>query len=306
MLSAIYPGSWELASLLCKFFLYFGAASIAGGSFCLWQFSDGRRQSIQRNLAYMMFGAIVGFQAELLNFFIQVGQVSGAGIAGMFDWDMAAILLDTTIGEVAFYRLGAFVWALLATLLYLRKLRAARAPFAQAEYKRLLIVYAVPLLVLGFTFRITGHVSVLPLAAQVAILLHFTAFALWIGALYPLLLLSRSPDRNVLQTGMKRFGDFAMGIVLVLFAAGIYLVFQLFNSWHELVSTPYGIGLLTKLFFVLQLLAVAALNRLYLVPRLASANGVSALQRSLRTEMLVASLVLVVTAYFSTLVGPAE
>ncbi len=306
MMTAIYPGSWELASLFCKFFLYVGAASVAGGSLCLWQFSDGRRKSVQRNLLYMMFGALVGFQAELCNFFIQVGQVSGTGIAGMFDWDMAAILLDTSIGEVTFYRMGAFVWALLATLFYLRKLRYARAPFTQAEYQDLLIVYAAPLLILAFTFKITGHVSVLPVAAQTAIVLHFAAFSLWIGALYPLLLLSRSTDLNILRTRMKRFGDFATGIVLVLFGAGIYLVFQLFNSWQELVTTAYGIGLLTKLFFVLQLLAIAAINRLFLVPRLVATDGVSVLQRSLRREMLVASLVLAVTAYFSTLAGPVE
>lgn len=305
-MTAIYPGSWELARLLCKFLLYLGAASIAGGSLCLWQFTDGRRESVQRNLSYMMIGANVGFLAEVCNFFIQVGQLSGSGIAGMFDWDMAALLLDTSLGDATFYRLGGFVWALLASLYYLRKLKYARAPFTQAEYKRLLLVYAIPLLIIGLTFGITGHLSVFSIPAHVAIALHFVAFSLWIGALYPLLQLSRSPDLHVLRTGMKRFGDFATGIVLALFGAGIYLVFQLFNSWQELVTTAYGIGLLTKLFFVLQLLAIAALNRLILVPRLVAATDVSALQRSLRVEMLVASLVLAVTAYFSTVIGPPE
>lgn len=306
MVTAIFPGAWELASLLCKLFLYFGAASIAGGSLCLWQFSDGRRQSVQRYLAYMMLGSFIGFQAELISFFIQVGQVNGAGFSGMFDWNMAVILLDTSIGEVTFYRLGAFVWALLATLLYLHKLKIASRPFTQAQYRRLLAVYAAPLLLFALTFRISGHVSVLPVTAQLAIVLHVTAFALWVGALYPLLLFSQSSDLEVLQLGMKRFGDFATGIVLVLFAAGVLLVFQLFSAWQQLVTTAYGIGLLTKWLFVLVLLGIAAINKLYLVPRLTTIAGVEALRRSLRIEMVVAALVLLATAFFSTLVGPVD
>jgi len=75
--------SWEVASLVCKLLLYFGTASIAGGSLCLWQFSDGRRSTVRSNLAYMISGAVLGFQAVILNFLIQVGLVNDDGIAGM-------------------------------------------------------------------------------------------------------------------------------------------------------------------------------------------------------------------------------
>lgn len=305
-MSAILPDPWELATLLCKLFFYLGAASIAGGSLCLWQFTDGRRQSVARLLSYMLLGCLLGFQAELIRFFIQVGQVSGAGFYGMFDWGMVTILLDTTVGDVTFYRLAAFIWALLATLVYMRKLKFANQPFTRLEYRRLLVVYALPFMLLALTFRISGHVSLLPITAQAAIMLHFLAFALWTGALYPLLQLSTATDLDVLKLGMRRFGDFAIGIVLLLIGAGVLLVFHLFNSWQELYATAYGISLLTKILLVLVLLGIAGINRLYLVPRISAGAGVSALSRSIRIEMLVATLVLVVTAYFSTLVGPAE
>ena len=107
------PSSWELASLVCKLLLYFGAASIAGGSLCLWQFSDGRRGTVHGNLIYMISGALIGFQAVILNFLLQVGLVNDDGISGMFDWSMAAILLDTQLGDVTFYRLAGFVLALI-------------------------------------------------------------------------------------------------------------------------------------------------------------------------------------------------
>ncbi len=306
MSSAFFPDLWELASLLCKICLYLGAASIAGGSLCLWQFSDGRRRTVHHHLSYMMLGSFVGFQAVLVGFFIQIGQVNGAGFSGMFDWGMAAILLDTSLGDVTFYRLGAFVWALLATLFYLRKLKFSAQPLSQREYRRLLPVYAIPFLVIALTFRLSGHVSVLALPAQALIVMHFIAVALWIGALYPLLEFTRSTDSDVLKLGMKRFGDAATAIVLGLLASGVLLAFQLIGSWRELVTTPYGIGLLTKLALVLMLLGIAAINKLYLVPRLSNQDGAAALGRSIRIEMLVATLVLAVTAYFSTVIGPVE
>jgi copper resistance protein D len=64
--------------------------------------------------------------------------------------------------------------------------------------------------------------------------------------------------------------------------------------------------LLIKLLLVALLLATAALNKLYLTKRLStgSANAVLLFTRSVRAEMLLVSLVLLVTAAFTTLAGP--
>lgn len=304
-MSSIIPGGWELASLLCKLLLYFATASVAGGSFCLWQFSDGRRQSVRHLLLYIMLGAFVGFQAVLLSFLVQVGQLSGTGLGGMLDWGMASILLDTSLGEVTFLRLAAFVYVLLATLLFLRQVQNSQKPLTQQAYLRFASVYLAPVMLLAFTFRLSGHVSVLALSGQVAIILHVIAFALWIGSLYPLLRLTYTPDAVALRYWMKRFGDFAMGIVACLAGAGVLLAWQLLASVEELVTTAYGLALLLKLLLVLVLLAIAGLNKLYLVPRLEQAGGAAALARSIRMEILAATLILTVTAYFSTVVGPA-
>ncbi len=117
------PTSWELASLVCKLLLYFGAASIAGGSLCLWQFTDGQRSTAQGNLIYMISGAVLGFQAVILNFLIQVGLINNDGISGMFDWSMASLLLETQLGDVTLYRLTGFVLVLGTTLFFFHKIR---------------------------------------------------------------------------------------------------------------------------------------------------------------------------------------
>ncbi|GIT20948.1 MAG: hypothetical protein CM1200mP40_06300 [Gammaproteobacteria bacterium] len=77
---SVIPNSWELASLFCKLFIYFGAAAIVGGSLCLWLYNDGSRRTVQSNLRYITLGAFIGFNGALLNFFIQVGMVAGSGI----------------------------------------------------------------------------------------------------------------------------------------------------------------------------------------------------------------------------------
>ena len=96
-----FPTTWEFASLVCKLFLYFGAASIAGGSLCLWLYSDGSRRTVERNLLYIMLGSLLGFQAVIANFLIQIGLVNNHGLIAMFDWTMASLLLDTPLGDMS-------------------------------------------------------------------------------------------------------------------------------------------------------------------------------------------------------------
>ncbi|HEY0962286.1 MAG TPA: CopD family protein, partial [Pseudomonadales bacterium] len=143
--------------------------------------------------------------------------------------------------------------------------------------------------------------------AQLALVLHVLAVCLWIGALYPLLQLSRSDDIARIQQLMRRFGEIALGIVAVLLVTGVFLATQLLDAPGELLGTPYGRVLLLKLFGVYALLMFAAMNKLLLVPRLVSAQSAALrqLQKSIRAEWIVALLVLAVTSWMTSVVGPA-
>lgn len=300
------PSSWEFASLVCKVFLYFGVASIAGGSLCLWQFSDGSRQTVHRNLLYIMLGSLLGFQAVLANFLIQVGLINANGLAGMVDWSMASLLLSTPLGDMSVARLFGFGIAFVASLRLLRTTKQlTRAP-GQAFYRLQMLVYSLALLLLAFSFRVGGHNAVLPLTSQVAISIHVIAFALWIGSLFPLLMSTRSTDLAGLQLMMKRFGDMAIAIVLALLAAGVLMLWELIASLQEFFSSAYGIALLLKFVLVLAILGVAAINRLVLVPRLIGEANADKLRHSIRQEMGLAIVILMTTSYLSTLIGPAS
>jgi putative copper resistance protein D len=76
------------------------------------------------------------------------------------------------------------------------------------------------------------------------------------------------------------------------------------HSLTELISTAYGRALAYKLLLVLALLGIAALNKFKLVPALLLLRSSAKFRHSVRIEMLVASLLLVLTAYLSTVVGP--
>ncbi|PCI77732.1 MAG: hypothetical protein COB20_07395 [SAR86 cluster bacterium] len=300
------PGIWELASLLAKLLLYIGAFSIAGGSLSAWRYSNADRTLLFSNFSYIFVGTVIGFHGTLLGFLVQVGLINDSGLGGMFDWGMISILLDTSLGDVTLLRLLAFILAGACSVIVLKKLQRSNIDLKDPLTRFLFLLQLVALLALAFSHRITGHVSVLSLVAQISIVVHFAAFALWIGCLYPFLQLSRSLDLEVLQKTLKRFGDNAIVILVALLLGGGLMLYELLESPMALIDTDYGLALLTKLALVLVILGVAAMNKLMLVPVLISSGSTAKLQSSIRYELAIAVAILVVTSYLSTIVGPVE
>ena len=296
------PTSWELTSLVCKLLLYFGAASIAGGSLCLWLYNNGRRQFFEKVISYIMLGAFLGFLGTLVNYFVQVGLINARGLTGMFDWDMASLLLETQLGEVTYMRLTGFILAFMSSLIFFRK--AVRLP-QQSFYRLLLGVHGIAFLFVAFSFTKAGHVSVLTGIARTAVVFHLYAFSAWVGSLFPLLLLTNSTELNLLKKLMQQFGDNALGIVIILAGMGALMLLELLDNPAELYTTPYGWVFLLKLFLVLVTLSVAVINKLVLVPAIVNNASALRLRRSIRVEMVAITLVLIATSYLSTIVGPA-
>ena len=296
------PTSWELTSLVCKLLLYFGAASIAGGSLCLWLYNNGKRQFFEKVISYIMLGAFLGFLGTLVNYFVQVGLINARGLTGMFDWDMASLLLETQLGEVTYMRLTGFILAFISSLIFFRK--AVRLP-QQSFYRLLLGVHGIAFLFVAFSFTKAGHVSVLTGIARTAVVFHLYAFSAWIGSLFPLLLLTNSTELNLLKKLMQQFGDNALGIIIILAGMGALMLLELLDNPVELYTTPYGWVFLLKLFLVLVTLSVAVINKLVLVPAIVNNASALRLRRSIRVEMVAITLVLIATSYLSTIVGPA-
>jgi putative copper resistance protein D len=302
----LIPSSWEILNLLCKLSVYFGFASIAGGSLFLVLYSDGSRKTTNTVLIYCGIGGFFGFQGAGLSFLSQVGQVNDNGLTGMFDLSMSHMLLDTQLGDVTLYRLLGFGLAFLVSIFVFLRIQRLKTPPKPIFYRRLFTLYCFALMGLALSFRLMGHVSVLSTIAQLAIAVHVLAFGYWIGILFPLYMLAGVPDTNFVQLTLKRFGRHAILLLLLLGAAGGLLIWQLLDSWTELFDTAYGQSIVVKLLLVLFIMAISAFNKWRLVPKLNSEHGVQEFRRSVTIEGVVALAILLVTAYLSTVIGPMQ
>ena len=300
------PSLWDLLDLVCKFLTYLGAASLVGTFFCLWLFKNESSQLSDDLLVYMAGGAFLGFQGALLRFFVQVGMVVDDGLIGMFDWGMAEIYIDSPIGDTTFFQLCGYALAFLLAIRYRKETHGNSHKSGQASLRFFYSAGLFALFLLLFSFRFSGHISVLSVISKIAIVLHYTAFAAWIGSLYPLYLLSFSNNISFIQSRVKAFGDKAVLIVFGLVAAGAYMLFELFASIGEIFKSSYGLVVLSKLSLVIVILGIAAVNRIRLTPNLVSQNGVKLFRFSVKIEILVAICILIVTTYLSTVVGPPD
>ena len=257
-----------------------------------------------RVLRYQLIGGLLGFHAVIINFLVQVGQINDSGLSGALDWDMAQILLDTSLGDLSLFRLVGFVLICLSAFLCLRQSRMFSTAPDSRFYQRNILGTVLGYLLLLYSFRFGGHVSVLGQPAQLALSLHFVCFSLWIGALWPLYHISSVSERNNLHLILKNFGNHAVFVVSALLIAGVVMLLEVIRAPMELLQTPYGRSLLLKLLLVLALLGIAAMNKLVLVPALLAEGTITRFRQSVKLEILVAILLLLATAYLSTIVGP--
>ncbi len=302
----VVPNFWEISSLLAKLGVYGGMASIAGASLFLVLYSDNRRQSVVPVLSYCLLGALLGFQGAALNFPIQIGMINNDGFAGMLDWSMAKLLLDSQLGEVTLYRIVGFAVAIAVSGFYLWKSTGLTKAPDGMFFRPLFTLNAFVLMGLALSFPLSGHVSVLNDWARLALALHVLGFAFWIGLLWPFMVLANTPDLNLLQTRLRQFGHHAIGVLAALAAAGGVMLWQLFDSPRDFLGSAYGLTMSVKLMIVFIILSIAAFNKLRLVPAVTAAGGAQRFRQSVKLELAVAAVILVLTSYLSTLVGPMQ
>jgi putative copper resistance protein D len=282
---------WDVGAVAAKVLVYAATLGASGAVFFL-SYAGGlltgaQRASIRRIIAIQL---IVAALFTLLRILLLTGAMSDS-FAGMFDRDMARMLLEAGEGNAASVRLVGLVLAGCALSLNRRLQIPALAGAAIA----------------ASSFTWVGHVRALHplLPATLFSCLHLIGVAFWVGALLPLLWSTRE---SALEVGAlaKRFGTFAVAAVSLLVIAGLSMLWMLSHGQPEFWSSGYGTMIAVKLLLVSLLLGAAALNKLWLTPRLMNgeARAVVVLRRSIQFELLTALLILVVTASFTSLTGP--
>jgi putative copper export protein len=170
---------------------------------------------------------------------------------------------------------------------------------------RLVALAGVALAVLSFL--LAGHTSTSPLRWALAPLLgcHVLGVAFWLGALWPLQLLTRLEPPRIAGQILASFSAAAAWLVPAMFLAALGIAAGLIPGLHGLAE-PYGELLLTKLALFLVLLILASLNKWRFVPAVArnDARATVSLRRSILAEYVLICGVLAVTAVMTAWFSP--
>jgi copper resistance protein D len=162
----------------------------------------------------------------------------------------------------------------------------------------------------------TGIAGTIHLAGDI---LHVIAAAAWLGALAPLAVLlgiaAAAVDDGSVAAGCEavlRFSTLGVVSVTTLAATGIVNTVMLVDKAAALLGTPYGRFLLLKIVLFLAMLAIAAINRLVLTPRLIQAAAGEAkrpilqLRNNALAEAAIGVLILSIVGMLGTLSPGSE
>jgi putative copper export protein len=165
------------------------------------------------------------------------------------------------------------------------------------------VVGSAAVLGLGFFPGLTGHAAGAGEGRTVALLadaIHVWAAGAWIGGLAVVVALdARSRSRSdaiTLSATIPVFSPVALVSAGLLGVTGAMRAWRELESFAALGSTSYGRMLLLKIALVGVVLILGAVNWRRLTPRLGTEDGVRALRRSARLELLAANAVLLATA----------
>jgi putative copper export protein/mono/diheme cytochrome c family protein len=179
----------------------------------------------------------------------------------------ATVLLHTTFGHAWLVRL-AFAALLAVALGWISSKRVDRSRWAIAAV--LAVVFAAALVHSGHAAATAGWLGSFHRAADG---LHLVAASAWLGGLLPLAVLLAAAGRDEIAPAVARavtlrFSTLGVISVATLLATGTVNGWLLAGSVPALIGTDYGRLLVIKVALFLVMVAIAAVNRLRLTPRL--------------------------------------
>lgn len=284
-------GGWDAATVSVSAITYastLGAAGTAG--FLIYSnelLRDIQRKHIRRLCVYFVG---IAAAASIARIALLGGSMSG-DFSGMFDGEFTGMILRSGEGDATGLRLGGL--AIIALSLPHRRWQSAGG---------------VGAVLAAISFAWIGHAHAMRPSTLPTLLLclHLTCAAFWLGALPPMLMIAKDSDTARIAAIAARFGKMAIAVVALLILAGVGLLWLIIGNAGEFWSSAYGRMMATKLSMVALILSLAAFNKLHLTARLSrgDAGATVLFRRSVKAEMALGGLILVVTAAFTTIVGP--
>jgi copper transport protein len=281
-----------------------------------------------RRLRRLLLGAAaLGVASAIAGIVLQGATAAATDAWSAIDPSVIADVLGTRFGHVWGLRVLAFVVLGVAAGLALRAMPepggtpalqrvalGAEGLAAPGPPHGALLLAALPATYIAIAPALGGHASVTsPVALMFSLdALHVLAMSAWIGGLVVLLGVLpaatrrlRPPERTpLLAAALMRFSPIALACVAVLLVTGTVQAFEHMSAWSQLLHTGFGRAVLIKVVLLAVLIAVGAVNRGRVLPRLRdlaakAANPGAAgqlLRRTLRAEVALVVAVLGVTA----------
>jgi putative copper resistance protein D len=166
---------------------------------------------------------------------------------------------------------------------------------------------------LAWAGHAAGGIGVEAFVHPIADVLHLIAAAAWAGALVPLALLLKAAAKDdaplaIARTAVLRFSTLGIASVGTLLITGIVNSWYLAGSIAALTGTDYGRLLVGKIALFFGMVAIAAVNRLRLTPRLVQDVSLAGARQALRQlhrnaaiEAAAGALVIIIVAVLGTL-----
>ena len=217
-------------------------------------------------------------------FDLTAAAMSGQPVADVFSQGVWwTVLSDTTFGHDWLVR---FVLACLLAALFDRSLSDRRI---KSRVVKSALVFSAEAFAgsLAWSGHAAGGIGAEAIVHPAADVLHLVAAAAWLGGLIPLALLLKAAGHDgaspaIARTATLRFSTLGIVAVATILATGGVNTWYLAGSIPALTGTDYGQLLLIKIALFLVMVAIAAVNRLRLTPRLVQGTGMIAAQTARR------------------------
>ena len=280
--------AWAAVAILAKAFGYVAALLAIGGVLFAATFRDAPEDVTRLARRMAALAACAGLLILASRIGIRSARISGMGVEGALDPMLLGLVWDSPLGDAALWRAGGEI-LILTVLMRGGVWRALSLAGAAA---------------VAASFTLVGHSLDGPRVLMVSMLvIHVIAAAFWVGALLPL---HRAAGSRTGAALLHRFGRLASFGVAALALAGLTLAWVTVGSVAGLFGTAYGWMLVAKLSVVCLLLALAASNKLRLVPALAQgeAHAPARLRRSIRLELWAVAAIALLTAALTSVTVP--
>jgi copper transport protein len=206
---------------------------------------------------------------------------------GTLSTHLISSVIASTVGRVELLRTGLAILTLWAVAL--------------ARHRTLALVLGVTTVVVSGSI---GHPAAIdPYWTIPAKAVHLLGATVWLGGLVWLVWLARCDD-EACRIEAKRVSSIALLAVIMIALSGVLQTVLFLNTLRDLIDTNYGRLILAKIFGLLILIGFGAYNRFGLLPQLDTTDGTRKLSRSVRQEIAVVAVVIVIGGFLAYVPTP--